>query len=104
LASGLEYPSTPQLAARVGARLVGRGRGVSPSAGPRRALAAAVLLLVGLFLALLIASPQVRIAIAERLGLRGVVIVSAPTTPVATVEPAGSPRPTALPTVHTPAG
>ncbi len=98
LADHLDWPPTPDIAGRAAARL----QAASPSRprpwmawrAPRRlALAAlAILLLAALALA---ASPDVRRAIADRLGVRGIDIQQVPALP--TLPPTPTPLPSATP-------
>jgi len=77
----IAYPATPALAARVQSRLESRTR---PTFGlPRRALIALTALLVAL--ALLVAIPETREALAQILGLRTIRII--PVTPTLTSPP-----------------
>jgi hypothetical protein len=97
LATSLEFPPTPDLAAAVGARL-----GEAPAPAPARArprrwlaglagwrrLAVAGMVAVLLAAAVLIASPGTREAVARRLGLRGVGIqIGGPPPSTATTRP-----------------
>lgn len=105
IAGRLDYPPTPDLVAAVRRRLESRPVPLEP---PRRAwlryrraltLAAAVLLFLAV--SLMAFSPGLRTAVADRLGLRGVVITSG--TPVSTPTPA-PPTPTQQAIALTPAG
>lgn len=97
------YPVTPPLAARVRASLEAKQsrRILHPwFAQPRFAWSLAIALLLAV--ALLIASPDARNAIAQWLGLRGLQIIVVTPTPTPTITPTlrpqETPRPTATPT------
>jgi hypothetical protein len=85
LGEAVVYPATPELARRVSERLARDPAPRSSLLGPflvdKRWLAALVLLAIGIGLLLV---PQVRTAIADRLGLSGVVIRWEETPPPAT--------------------
>jgi hypothetical protein len=117
LGAQLAYPPTPDLASAVRARLVaGRPAHRAPLrswfAVPfARRLAYAFVALIGLVGALLIASPEARRAVADRLGVPGITIeyvtptatlpartATLPTTP----PPAGTPATTLTPTTAVP--
>jgi hypothetical protein len=105
----LEYPPTPNFAARVRQQLAeqparpgpwweslaaGRVRSRWQSFLPvQRRLAFALVALIALVGAVLAISPEARTAVAERLGLRGVLIQEVPALPTAlpTAAPAASP-------------
>lgn len=104
LATQMDYPPTPDLTNVVRRRiqqLPGRRgrlltRGALVPAWPRLAAATLVVLVLGAFV-LLATSPAVRTGVADRLGLRGVQIIVAPspTTPAAlSVSPTVTSRPT----------
>ena len=88
LAGRIDYPSSPDLAPAVRRRLEHRpSRRRLPAVGRltpswRRAAAAALVILL-LIAAALASSPGLRDAVAQRLGLRGIVITTAPTPTVA---------------------
>jgi hypothetical protein len=88
LGSDLDYPTTPDLAARLAERLAGEGRARRPLVG-RRAL---VLVLAALALAIgaAFAVPPARTAILEWLGLRGVEIRRTAEPPAGTTTPAAT--------------
>lgn len=88
------YPATPDLATRVRQELAAR-----PTRSPlrwaawlpnQRRLALALVALIALAAAVLAISPDARTALAERLGLRGVLIRDVPARPTS---PAASPSP-----------
>jgi hypothetical protein len=98
LATAVEFPPTPDLAAAVAARLEeGPAARPSPTARPRRwpggltgwrRLAAAGLAVLLLAAAVLVASPGTREAVARRLGLRGIGIqLGGPPPPTVTTTP-----------------
>jgi hypothetical protein len=81
----LAYPTTPALAARV-RQEVARRPARSPSLWEtwlpnQRRLAVALVALIALAAAVLAISPEARTAVAERLGLRGVLIREVPAVP-----------------------
>ena len=97
LAASLEFPPTPDLAAAVSAPGWTRPRPATPArprrwswpAGWRR-LAVAGLAVVLLAVAVLVASPGTREAVARRLGLRGIgVELGGPPPPTVTTAPGG---------------
>jgi hypothetical protein len=93
--AGVAFPPTPDLASSVRARLsrptplpieTGRGGTARRRFGrPRFALAAAALLLAALLV--LAASPDARTAVADALGLRGILISQLPSAPTVTPAP-----------------
>jgi hypothetical protein len=98
LATALEFPPTPDLAAAVAARLEeGPAARTAPAAGGRRwlgglagwrRLAVAGLAVLLLAAAVLVASPGTREAVARRLGLRGIGIeLGGPPPPTVTTTP-----------------
>jgi hypothetical protein len=98
LATALEFPPTPDLAAAVAARLEeGPAARTAPAAGGRRwlgglagwrRLAVAGLAVLLLAVAVLVASPGTREAVARRLGLRGIGIeLGGPPPPTVTTTP-----------------
>lgn len=94
----IDYPATPNLAARVRPQLpITRSRfSTRRPLRLRPALIVAVAVVIGL--ALLIAIPQTREAIAQILGLRTIHIIEAPPTPtVAAATPAPTPTPGVVP-------
>lgn len=101
LGQQVDYPATPELAARVRVRLAQRPpparrrAWLSFEPGWQRAAALALVALLVLFGAALAISPEARNAVAERLGLRGVTIehIPEPPTPAPTSTPAPTPSP-----------
>jgi hypothetical protein len=103
LGTRLAHPPTPDLATRVRARLTAE----SPRRRPfwadlfvLRRVAVALILVVGLLGGLLALWPEVRTAVADRLGLRGVTIFHVPAVPT---PPAATPPLTATPAASLPA-
>ncbi len=101
IAGEVEFPSTPDLAAAVRARVV------AGQAQPRtqwwtspwpRALVTVVVLVVVLAGAALLAVPDLREAVADRLGLRGVAITHVEEIATPTPAPTATPAPTNVPT------
>lgn len=94
----IDYPPTPDLAAAARSRLLARPQPTAWSRwfAPRRLayVGVTLLLLAGLALAV---SPELRQAVADRLGVRGIDIRQAPMLPfippTATPEPAATPAP-----------
>jgi hypothetical protein len=103
----VEFPPTPNLAASVRARIEERRREpwwqVWLSPWPR-ALAVALVVVLALISVGLLASPEARQAVAERLGIGGVSVVHVPDVPTAApaatpgASPAGSASPAAIAT------
>jgi hypothetical protein len=98
LAASLEFPPTPDLAAAVSARLDQDPAAARPAAAARgrrwlgglagwRRLAVAGLAIVLLAVAVLIASPGTREAVARRLGLRGIGVELGGPPPTVTTTP-----------------
>lgn len=111
------YPETPQIAAAVRAALRPEGqtprqpsglltrikrraslpqrvhrawrRAVAASAPPQFGLRPAFLVLFALLVAAFVLSPEVRLAVADRLGLRGVAITHVPSSPITVAWPLG---------------
>ncbi|MDI3338996.1 MAG: hypothetical protein QJR03_12780 [Sphaerobacter sp.] len=100
LGEQLDYPATPDLVAGVRQRLAAQP-GATPrwrwrlSAPRRRAVAAGILAVLLLAAVVLIASPATRTAVADRLGLRGIAIITgAPTANPTATAATPSPPPT----------
>src|SRR5215207_1833068 len=98
LAASLEFPPTPDLAAAVTARLdqdpvterpapAARGRRWLGGLAGWRRLAVAGLAVVLLAVAVLVASPETREAVARRLGLRGIEVELGGPPPTVTTTP-----------------
>jgi hypothetical protein len=98
LGSQLAYPPTPDLVGRVGRRLAERPRRQPAWATLywTRRLAYALVVLLAFVGGLLAVWPEAREAVAERLGLRGIVIFQVPAvpTPPSTATPTTPPAPT----------
>ena len=89
LGAFVEYPATPALAEAVATRLEERPARAAPAGRPRwRRLAVAGLAVLLAAVAVLVASPQTREAVARRLGLRGVSVeLGRPAPPTVTTRP-----------------
>jgi hypothetical protein len=108
LGQHVEYPATPDLASRVRVRLTQmplpvrrRAWFFAPGSWQRAAAVAAVAVLV-LFGASLAISSEVRNAVAERLGLRGVTIEHVPEMPTPTAAPTAVATPLPAPAAAVP--